>query len=71
MREGEFTLDDFKSQLQKLAQPGLMQKMMGYMPGMGEMRKMLDEEDTDGGIKSTVGIINSMTPAERRNPKDH
>jgi signal recognition particle subunit SRP54 len=69
MLEGEFTLDDFKSQLQKLAQPGLMQKMIGYMPGMGEMRKMLDQEDTDAGIKSTVGIINSMTPAERRNPK--
>lgn len=69
MLEGEFTLDDFKLQLQKFAQPGLMQKMVGYMPGMGEMRKMLEGEDTEGGIRTTVGIINSMTPKERRNPK--
>jgi signal recognition particle subunit SRP54 len=30
---------------------------------------MLQQEDTEGGIKQTVGIINSMTPEERRNPK--
>jgi signal recognition particle subunit SRP54 len=69
MRAGEFTLDDFKIQLQKMAKPGLMQKMMGLMPGMGELQKMLEQEDTEGGIKQTVGIIDSMTPAERRNPK--
>jgi signal recognition particle subunit SRP54 len=46
-----------------------MQKKMGHMPGMGELQKMLEQEDTEGGIKQTVGIIDSMTPAERRNPK--
>jgi signal recognition particle subunit SRP54 len=69
MRSGEFTLDDFKLQLEKMAKPGLVQKMMGLMPGMGELQQMLQQEDTEGGIKQTVGIINSMTPAERRNPK--
>jgi signal recognition particle subunit SRP54 len=69
MRAGEFTLDDFRAQLEKMSKPGLMQKMMGLMPGMGEINKMLEGEDTEGGIKQTVGIINSMTPAERRNPK--
>ncbi len=69
MRAGDFTLDDFKDQLLKMAQPGLMQKMMGLMPGMGEMQKMLEQEDTEGGIKQTIGIINSMTAGERRNPK--
>ncbi len=69
IREGEFTLDDFKDQLQKLAKPGFLQKMVGLMPGMGEMKQMLDGEDTEGGINQTVGIINSMTPTERQNPK--
>ena len=69
MRSGEFTLDDFKDQLEKMAKPGLMQKMMGLMPGMGELQKMLEGEDAEGGMRQTVGIINSMTPAERRNPK--
>jgi signal recognition particle subunit SRP54 len=69
MRAGEFTLDDFKLQLQKMSQPGLVQKMMGLMPGMGEFRKLMEQEDTEGGIKQTVGIIDSMTREERRNPK--
>lgn len=69
MRAGEFTLDDFKGQLEKMAKPGLMQKMLGLMPGMGEFQKMLQGEDAEGGIKQTVGIINSMTKEERRNPK--
>ncbi len=69
MLKGEFTLDDFKTNLEKLAQPGLMQKMLGYMPGMGEMTKMLEGEDTEGGMRQAVGIINSMTKAERRNPR--
>jgi len=69
MQSGEFTLDDFRVQLEKMSKPGLMQKMMGLMPGMGELQKMMEQEDTEGGIKQTVGIINSMTPGERRNPK--
>jgi len=69
MLEGEFTLDDFRLQLEKMAKPGLMQKMMGYMPGMGEMTKMLEGEDTSGSIRQASGIINSMTPDERRNPR--
>ncbi len=69
MLEGDFTLDDFKNQLEKMAKPGLMQKMLGLMPGMGEAKKMLEGEDAEGGIRQASGIINSMTPAERRNPK--
>ncbi len=69
MRAGEFTLDDFRDQLEKMAKPGLMQKMMGLMPGMGDLQKMLQNEDTDDGIRQTIGIINSMTPGERRSPK--
>jgi len=69
MREGDFTLDDFKVQLEKMSKPGLLQKMVGLMPGMGEAKKMLESEDAEGGMKRTTGIINSMTPAERRNPK--
>jgi signal recognition particle subunit SRP54 len=69
MRSGEFTLDDFKDQLIKMSKPGLMQKMIGLMPGMGDFKKLLEGEDTEGGIRQTVGIINSMTAEERRNPK--
>jgi signal recognition particle subunit SRP54 len=69
MREGDFTLDDFKKQLESFRQPGLMQRMMSLMPGMGDMREMLAGEDAEGGMGRMIGVINSMTPDERRNPK--
>jgi signal recognition particle subunit SRP54 len=69
MAAGQFTLEDFKGLLEKMARPGLMQKMMALMPGMGEMRKMLQGTNADGEMQKMIGVINSMTPAERRNPK--
>ncbi|MCA9175036.1 MAG: signal recognition particle protein [Planctomycetales bacterium] len=69
MREGEFTLEDFRDQMLKLAQPGLLGRLIGFMPGMGEVKKMLQNEDAESDMKRMVGIINSMTPGERRNPK--
>ena len=69
LRKGEFTLDDFRSQLQQVARPGMMQKFMGLMPGMGELNKMMGEVDAEGDMKRLFGVIDSMPPAERRNPK--
>ena len=69
LRAGEFTLEDFRKQLSQLAKPGLMQKMMGLMPGMGEINKMMGQVDMEKDTKRLFGIIDSMTPDERRNPK--
>jgi signal recognition particle subunit SRP54 len=69
IRAGQFTLDDFKQQLQHLSRPGLMQKIVGLMPGMGELSNMLSEMDAEGDARRLIGIIDSMTRAERRNPK--
>ena len=69
MASGEMTLDDFKNMLEKVAKPGLMGKMMGLLPGMGALKQMADSEEAAGGIRQTIGAINSMTPQERRNPK--
>jgi len=68
LRQGEFTLEDFRKQLSQLARPGLMQKMMGLMPGMGEINKMMGEVDMENDTRRLFGIIDSMTPEERRNP---
>ena len=69
MASGEFSLDDFKNMMMKVAQPGLMGKMMGLMPGMGQFKEALESEEAAGGIRQTIGVINSMTPGERKNPK--
>ncbi len=72
LEKGQFTLDDFRNHMEKMAKPGLMQKMIGLMPGMpssGDINKMMNEGDTSGEIRRMLGIIDSMTPAERQDPK--
>ena len=69
IRSGEFTLDDFKSQLEHFTKPGLVQKLMGMMPGMSEMAGMMDGMDAEGDARRLIGIIDSMTLYERREPK--
>ena len=69
MAKGEFTLAEFRSVLEKIAKPGLMQKMMGLMPGMGDLKNMMEGGDTDGEVRKMLGMIDSMTPSERKNPK--
>ena len=41
---------------------------MGMIPGMGSMTEMMGDVDAEGDMKRLFGIIDSMTPAERRNP---
>jgi signal recognition particle subunit SRP54 len=69
MASGDFTLDDFKNMMEKVSKPGLMGRMMGLMPGMGDMKELMESEEAAGGIRQTIGAINSMTMEERRNPK--
>lgn len=64
----QFTLDDFLKQMQQLRGAGSIQKMMGMLPGMGKMKEQLANFD-EREILHTEAIIQSMTPAERQNPK--
>ncbi|WP_425400931.1 signal recognition particle protein [Aeoliella sp.] len=68
LSKGQFTLDDFRKQMAMIAKPGLMQKMMSMMPGMGQMREAMNEFD-ESEMKGLFGIIDSMTPAEKANTK--
>jgi signal recognition particle subunit SRP54 len=65
---GEFTLDDFLQQMQQVRKLGSMQKIMGMLPGMGQFRDQLENFD-EREIDRIQAIIQSMTPAERANPK--
>jgi len=66
--EGDFTLRDFLEQLQQVRKMGSMKKMLGMMPGAGQLRGQLDAFD-DREVDRVEAIIYSMTPAERANPK--
>ncbi|MEN2740713.1 signal recognition particle protein [Microbacterium sp. X-17] len=64
----QFTLEDFLDQMQQLKKMGSMKKMLGMLPGMGQMKQQLDNFD-ERDLDRTEAIIRSMTPGERRNPK--
>ena len=64
----QFTLDDFLKQMQQLRGQGSIQKMIGMLPGMGKMKDQLENFD-EREIIHTEAIIQSMTAAERQNPK--
>jgi signal recognition particle subunit SRP54 len=64
----QFTLEDFLKQMQQLRGAGSIKKMLGMLPGAGGMKQQLENFD-EREIVRTEAIIQSMTPAERRNPK--
>lgn len=68
LRAGEFTLEDFKKMLMQTRRLGPMGKVLGMIPGMGGIKEMLDTADLDRDMNRLFGIINAMTPDERRNP---
>ncbi len=68
MRKGEFTLDDFKKQLGQITKLGPLQKVMGMIPGMGGMTEAMGDVDPEQDMKRLFGIIDSMTPEERKQP---
>lgn len=64
----DFTLDDFLEQMQAVKKMGSIGKLMGMLPGMGEMKAQLDQVD-ERELDRVAAIIQSMTPAERQDPK--
>ena len=64
----DFTLDDFLEQMQAVKKMGSLGKILGMLPGMGEMKAQLDQVD-DRDLDRVAAIIQSMTPAERQDPK--
>src|SRR4051794_25775071 len=63
-----FTLEDFLHQMQQLRNMGSIKKMIGMLPGARGMREQLQNFD-EREIVRTEAIIQSMTTAERTNPK--
>ena len=68
LRKGEFTLDDFKKLLGQTSKLGPLNKVMGMIPGMSGMADAMGDVDAEKDLKRLGGIIDSMTPEERRNP---
>jgi signal recognition particle subunit SRP54 len=66
----KFDLEDFKSQMVQMRKMGGMGALMDKMPAqLAGMAQKVNNEDADKSLRRIEGIINSMTPLERRKPE--
>ncbi len=69
MRKGAFDLADLREQLAQMQHMGGMTGLLAMLPGVAKIKNQIAERNLDETvIKRQVAIIDSMTPAERRNP---
>ncbi|MEM9618219.1 MAG: signal recognition particle protein [Pseudomonadota bacterium] len=71
MAKGEFDMNDLADQFKQMRKMGGMGAILGMMPGMGKMKKMVDQAGglDDREIVRQEAIISSMTKKERSTPK--
>ena len=67
MKNADFTLDDFLSQMQQIKKMGPLSGILKMLPGMSDHRPT--STFTDDAMKKPEAIIRSMTPKERRHPE--
>jgi signal recognition particle subunit SRP54 len=68
IKKNEFTLEDFRDQIQQIKKMGSLEQIMGMIPGLNKMKQMQNVPKPDESeLGRTEAIINSMTPVERRN----
>ena len=68
MLSGKMTMDDMLVTIEKTKKLGPLSSIMGMIPGMGDFKKQINDEDADKNMKITKAIIQSMTKEERRDP---
>lgn len=65
-----FDLDDFKAQMSQMRKMGGMGALMDKMPAqIAGMAAKVNPDEADKSLRRIEGIINSMTPLERRKPE--
>ncbi|XMB85675.1 signal recognition particle protein [Mycoplasmatota bacterium WC44] len=68
MMSSKFNYNDMLSQFKMMKKMGSLSKILGMMPGVGNMKNLMNNVDDDQFKKMEI-IINSMTKAERKNPE--
>jgi signal recognition particle subunit SRP54 len=71
MQKGHFDLNDLAEQIRQMQRMGGMGGILGMLPGINKMKKEIAAANLDDRLlKHQLAIISSMTPWERRHPKE-
>ena len=70
LKKGQFSLDDYLSQLKQMKKMGGIEGIMSFLPGVSKIKSQMDQAGVDEKIVSkNEAVILSMTKKERTNPK--
>ncbi|MFP3980698.1 MAG: signal recognition particle protein [Desulfobacterales bacterium] len=67
LRKNEFTLEDFRDQMSQVRKMGSISDLIKMIPGANKNKQLSKMEVDDRELVRIEAIINSMTPAERKN----
>lgn len=67
-QKGQFSLEDFQTQMQTMKKMGSIGDLLGMVPGGRKLTQQMDVGSAEKEFKRVEAIINSMTLQERRNP---
>ena len=69
LRTSKFDLEDLLWQLKEVKKMGPLAQLMEMIPGFGKLAKQVNPNEQEDQLKRIEAIVQSMTPAERRNPE--
>ncbi len=70
IKKQDLDFEDFLEQMEQIQNMGPLDKILGMLPGMGNIKDQLGDVDLQNGkeIRRTKAIVQSMTIEERRDP---
>ena len=70
LKKGQFSLDDYLTQLRQMKKMGGIEGIMSFLPGVSKVKSQMDQAGVDEKIiTQNEAVILSMTKKERENPK--
>ncbi len=70
LKKGQFSLDDYLTQLRQMKKMGGIEGVMSFLPGVSKLKSQMDQAGVDEKIiTQNEAVILSMTKQERNNPK--
>jgi len=70
LKKGQFSLEDYLSQLRQMKKMGGIEGVMSFLPGVSKIKSQMDNAGVDEKIiTENEAVILSMTKKERQNPK--
>lgn len=68
LRSAQFTLDDFRDQLQQVRKLGPLDQVLKMLPGAGKLKGLENVQMDESRLQRIDAVISSMTRAERADP---